>query len=42
MKQGARRAYLQVVATNMAALPLYEAQGFRTAYEYAYWVPPSP
>jgi GNAT superfamily N-acetyltransferase len=37
---GARLAYLQVVATNAAALPLYEAQGFRTAYAYEYVVPP--
>lgn len=37
---GARFAYLQVVATNMAARPLYEAQGFRTAYAYEYVVPP--
>ena len=37
---GARFAYLQVVATNTAALPLYEAQGFRTAYAYEYVVPP--
>ena len=40
--QGARFAYLQVVATNAAALPLYEAQGFRTVYGYEYWVPPAP
>jgi len=37
---GARFAYLQVVATNAAALPLYEAQGFRTAYGYQYMLPP--
>lgn len=40
--EGARFAYLQVVATNVAALPLYATQGFRTAYAYEYLVPPSP
>lgn len=37
---GTRFAYLQVVATNAAAMPLYEAQGFRTAYAYEYMLPP--
>jgi GNAT superfamily N-acetyltransferase len=37
---GARFAYLQVVATNQAAMPLYAAQGFRTAYGYEYRVLP--
>jgi GNAT superfamily N-acetyltransferase len=39
---GARFVYLQVVATNQAAMPLYAAQGFRTVYEYEYRVPPQP
>jgi len=36
---GARFAYLQVVATNTAALPLYADLGFETVYSYAYRVP---
>ncbi len=36
---GARFAYLQVVATNSAALPLYAELGFETVYSYAYRVP---
>lgn len=40
-QRGARFAYLQVVAANAAALPLYEAQGFRTVYAYSYWLPPT-
>lgn len=39
---GARFAWLQVVATNDAAMPLYAAQGFRTLYEYEYRIPPLP
>lgn len=37
--QGARSIYLQVVATNAAALPLYESLGFETVYSYGYRVP---
>jgi N-acetylglutamate synthase len=40
-RHGARFAYLQVVATNQAAMPLYAAQGFRTVYDYEYFVPSS-
>ena len=36
---GARFIYLQVVATNSAALPLYAGFGFETVYSYAYRVP---
>ena len=39
--KGARFAYLQVVATNEAALPLYRSQGFETLYTYHYRVPPA-
>jgi GNAT superfamily N-acetyltransferase len=36
---GATQAYLQVVASNGAALPLYVSLGFETVYSYAYRVP---
>jgi N-acetylglutamate synthase len=36
---GAALAYLQVVSTNAAALPLYASLGFQTVYSYAYRVP---
>ena len=36
---GARQSYLQVVATNSAALPLYQSLGFETLYSYSYRVP---
>ncbi len=39
--KGARFAYLQVVATNAAARPLYAAQGFETVYSYHYRAPPA-
>jgi GNAT superfamily N-acetyltransferase len=38
-RHGATHAYLQVVATNAAALPLYESLGFKTVYSYSYRVP---
>jgi N-acetylglutamate synthase len=38
---GAGFGYLQVVATNAAARPLYASLGFETVYSYAYRVPPS-
>jgi ribosomal protein S18 acetylase RimI-like enzyme len=38
---GADRAYLQVEASNTAAVRLYERIGFRTAHEYVLRVAPS-
>lgn len=37
--KGARFAYLQVVASNHAALALYADLGFETVYSYAYRMP---
>lgn len=39
--KGARFSYLQVVASNDAARPLYASLGYETVYPYAYRVPPS-
>jgi GNAT superfamily N-acetyltransferase len=37
-KQGAMRAYLQVVATNLPARTLYQGIGFKPLYPYTYYV----
>jgi len=37
-KQGAMRAYLQVVATNLPARGLYQQIGFKPLYPYTYYV----
>jgi N-acetylglutamate synthase len=38
--RGARRAWLQVEQSNIAALPLYASLGFRTVYDYHHRVQP--
>lgn len=38
---GARRAYLQVEASNAPAISLYEREGFSPAYAYRYWTRPA-
>ena len=35
-EKGARKAYLQVVATNTPAVQLYESLGFKEVYRYWY------
>lgn len=37
---GARQGYLQVEQVNAAAIALYAAEGFATAYLYRYWARP--
>ena len=39
-RQGARQAWLQVVAENGPAVHLYESLGFREVYRYVYWQHP--
>ncbi|GIG40062.1 GNAT family N-acetyltransferase [Cellulomonas phragmiteti] len=41
-RRGARRAFLQVEADNVAALTLYAALGFAPAHRYVYREPPVP
>ena len=38
---GAKFAWLQVEAANVAATKLYDSMGFDELYRYEYWVPPS-
>lgn len=39
--QGAKSAFLQVTASNSAAIALYQAMGFRTVYDYWYRIAPT-
>jgi|LauGreSuBDMM15SN_2_FD.fasta_scaffold12537_2 GNAT superfamily N-acetyltransferase len=34
---GATKAYLQVEAANLGAIPIYQRAGFEVAYRYCYW-----
>jgi GNAT superfamily N-acetyltransferase len=34
---GATKAYLQVEAANLGAIPIYQRSGFEVAYRYYYW-----
>ena len=38
--QGAEQAFLQVTASNEAAIRLYESMGFRRSYQYGYRIQP--
>ncbi len=38
--QGARKAWLQVEASNEPAIALYQSMSFKEAYRYAYWRQP--
>jgi len=38
--RGARRAWLQVVTTNIPAVSLYRSLGFEEVYRYAYRMAP--
>ena len=40
LENGAKRAWLQVVAANEPAVELYQSEGFQQAYRYAYRIAP--